>query len=111
MDPTVYSKLTSWVKIKELLMNHGPGWVFRGQAGSQWGLCTTLERYCRPLSASVAEDLISRKFKRNAHAYLRSIELPQVLIALEVQREAIAPRSLRYATRPKQPPCQNGPDL
>lgn len=54
-----------------------PGWVFRGQQDSNWGLSTTLERACLPLAPSATqqsvEDKIVTEFQRAADPYLRRL--------------------------------------
>lgn len=76
MNNKTISDLKTWQQIKQRLLSYGSGWVFRGHSDASWRLSSTLERYCKPFTPSVGEELLSRRFKRNAYSYLRAAEIP-----------------------------------
>ncbi len=54
------------------------GWLFRGQRESSWALKTSLERHTpKTLPRQLAESRLVIEFKRRAHAYITSNDLPE----------------------------------
>lgn len=68
--------LKTWDDAKRYLGALGSGWLYRGHGDAAWGLQSTLERNKGLLTASAAEDVVLRRFKRNAHSYLQPHHVP-----------------------------------
>ncbi len=94
--------LKSWDDVRRFLQNLGSGWLFRGHGNAAWSLQPTLERLKGVLSASAAEEMIFRRFTRNAYGYLQAHLVPNdTLEWLALMQHHGAPtRLLDWTTSP-----------
>lgn len=94
--------LKSWEEVKTFLKELDSAWLFRGHADAAWGLQSTLDRHKGLLSASAAEEIIFRRFTRNAHGYLQAHHVPnETLEWLALMQHHGAPtRLLDWTTSP-----------
>lgn len=94
--------LATWDAVKGYLQDKGPGWLFRGHADSSWGLQSTVERYRGDMPASAAEEMITRRFKRNAYAYLEAHQMPRDAVEWTalMQHHGAPTRLLDWTTSP-----------
>jgi len=75
--------LNTWDEAKryfEALLDENRSWIFRGHDKSEWPLTPSLERIIsrKPVDLAVEQKIIS-EFKRRAHQYLTSPEIPTAL--------------------------------
>ena len=64
------------------LINDSSFWVFRGQENTNWTLKTTIERilnYDNQIKPTIEYELFN-EFKRAAHNYLNTIQIPETAI-------------------------------
>ena len=75
--------LQSWNEAKqyfEALLDENRAWIFRGHYKSDWPLQPSLERILsrKPVDLTIERKIIA-EFKRRAHQYLSSTEIPRAL--------------------------------
>ena len=75
--------LASWSEAKryfEALLDENRAWIFRGHYKAEWPLQPSLERILsrKPVDLAIEKKIIG-EFKRRAHQYLSSTEIPRAL--------------------------------